>query len=384
MRLRTPLTFGLALTLAGSISGSPAARSAVDAAPASAPAPAAAAGTVPGAVAGAAFDSIGTLAFAPDGVLFAADTQAAAILALELGAGATKTAAGAADVPAIDQKIAALLGTDASTITVADMAVHPKTRNVYFSVMRGQGAGTAPALVRLDGAGTLDVVAFDSLKSAKAALPNAPAATPNERRNPRASSITDMAFVGGTLYVAGLSNEEFSSKLRAVPYPFTTMEAGTSVEIYHGSHGALETRSPVYAFVPYDVAGTPHIIAGYLCTPLVKFPVASLTQGGKVRGTTIAELGNRNRPIDMIVYTQKGQDYLLMSNTSRGVMKIAAAAFAAAPGIDAPVPDKAGVAYETIASLKGVEQLDRFDDTRAIVLARAEGGALSLQTVPLP
>lgn len=386
MRLRTSVTFGLALMLAAALYGRPAARTAAAAAaPTAAPA-VEAMGVVPGAVPGAAFESIGTMAFAPDGVLFAADTQAAAIYALDLGAAASSGTPGAKDVPAIDQKIAALLGTDAASITVGDMAVHPKTHHVYFSVTRAQGAGAAPALVRLDGAGTLAVVPFDSVKSAKATLPNAPVATPGERRNPRAQSITDMAFVGGKLYVAGLSNEEFASKLRAVPYPFSSVEAGTSVEIYHGSHGAIETRSPVYAFVPYDVAGTPHIIAGYLCTPLVKFPVSSLMQGGKVRGTTIAELGAGNRPIDMIVYTQGGQDYLLMSNTNRGVMKIPTANFATAAGIEALVQGKAGIDYETIASLKGIEQLDRLDERRAIVLAReaGAGSALNLQAVPLP
>ncbi len=85
-----------------------------------------------------------------------------------------------------------------------------------------------------------------------------------------------MAFVDGRLIVAGLSNEEFASKLRSVPYPFSTVEAGTSVEIYHGNHGALETRSPIFAFAPYRIGSTPHLIAGYLCTPLVKFPVAAL------------------------------------------------------------------------------------------------------------
>ena len=54
----------------------------------------------------------------------------------------------------------------------------------------------------------------------------------------------------------------------------------------------------------------------------MKFPVASLKPGAKIVGTTIAELGAGNRPIDMIVYKKDGKEFLLMSNTSRGVMKI--------------------------------------------------------------
>jgi hypothetical protein len=54
----------------------------------------------------------------------------------------------------------------------------------------------------------------------------------------------------------------------------------------------------------------------------VKIPVSELKPGAHVKGTTIAELGNRNRPLDMIVYQKDGKDYLLLANNSRGVMKI--------------------------------------------------------------
>jgi hypothetical protein len=330
----------------------------------------------------AVMQSIGPLTFGPNDVLFAADTQGAAIYALELGASAQGGAPGAKDIPQIDQKIAALLGTEAAAIRVTDLAVHPATTNAFIAVMRGQGADAKPALVRVDGSGALTVVDLAALKSTKAELANAPAATTG-RRNPRADAITDMSFVNGKLIVAGLSNEEFASKLRTISYPFAAVEAGTSVEIYHGNHGQFETRSPVYAFVPYTVGGQPHLIAGYLCTPLVKFPVASLTGTQKVVGTTIAELGAGNRPIDMIVYKKDGAEFLLMSNTSRGVMKISTAGFGSAAPITSRIGGTAGVTYETIAGMTGIEQMDLLDAQRSIVLARASG-ALNLQAVPLP
>jgi hypothetical protein len=336
--------------------------------------------------AAAGLQSIGPLAFGPDGVLFAADRQGAAIYAIDLGQQAGGGQPGAKDVAGIDQQIAGMLGTDAKEVQITDLAVHPKTRNAYISVMRGTGADAKPALLRVDGAGKISVVTLDGLKLTKAVLPNAPnAAAPGQQRNPRMESITDMAFVDGKLVVAGLSSEEFASKLRTIAYPFASVEAGTSVEIYHGNHGAYETRSPVISFVPYKLGNTPHLIAGYTCTPLVKFPVSSLAPGAKVMGTTIAELGNRNRPTDMIVYSKGGKDYLLIANTSRGVMKVATDGFATAPGITARVASETGgVGFEPVTSLKGVEQLDRLDDQRALVLARAEGGALSLQAVALP
>jgi hypothetical protein len=333
---------------------------------------------------GPAFASIGPLTFNADGTLFAGDAQNAAIFALDLS-NAAKGAAGAADVEGLDQKIAALAGTDAAQIAITDLAIHPRTKNAYVSVMRGQGAGAVAALFRVDGAGKIELVAFDGMKFSKVELPNPPVANPGDRRNPRPQSITDMAFVDGKLWVAGLSNEEFASKLRAIPYPFATVDAGTSVEIFHGNHGQLETRSPVFAFVPYSIGGTPHLVAGYTCTPLVKFPINSLKPGQKIVGTTIAELGNRNRPLDMIVYRKDGREFLLMANNSRGVMKIPTDPFATAAPITSPVKDSetAGVPYETVASMKGIEQLDKLDEQRGLVVAR-EGNTVALKAVALP
>jgi len=199
----------------------------------------------------------------------------------------------------------------------------------------------------------------------------------------RQQSITDLAFSDGRLYIAGLSNEEFASKLRSVKYPFAAADNGASVEIFHGNHGQLETRSPVYTFIPYTIDSKPYVIASYTCTPLVRFSMDSL-KGSKVVGTTIAELGAGNRPLDMILYKKDGKEFLLMSNNSRGVMKIPTAAFGSATPITEPVKSEtAGISYEKITSMTGVEQMDLLDAQRSIVLARTTGG-LNLSAVPLP
>jgi len=360
--MRFPLLkFAVVLAVVGATSWSPAAQR---------PAPAEAA---------LALQSIGPLTFGPNGVLFAADTQGASIYAFELG---TQTAApGVKDMDAVDKKVAALLGTDVKEITVTDLAVQPQTRNAFLSVMRGQGDNAKPVLLRVDGTGKMEVVSLDKVKFSKVAIPNAPGLG---NRNARTQSVTDMKFSDGRLYIAGVSNEEFASKLRSVPYPFATADNGTSVEIYHGNHRQLETRSPVYAFVPYTVNGEPSLIAGYLCTPLVEFPVSDLTPGKKVRGKTIAELGAGNRPLDMIVYKKDGKEYLLMSNNARGVMKIPTAGFGSAKPITAPVESEtAGIPYETITSMKNIEQLAKLDEQHSLVLARGNGG-LNMQALPLP
>ena len=309
-------------------------------------------------------------------MLFAADNQGAAIFALDLGAQANGGAPGTKSLDALDEKLAALLGTGAREIAITDLAVHPRTRNAYVSVMRGQGAGAAPALFRIDGAGQITDVSLQSLKFQNVELPNPPAANATARTNPRTQVVTDMAFADGRLWVAGLSNEEFASKLRAIPYPFATVDRGVSVEIYHGNHRAVETRSPVNAFVPYTLNNQQHLIAGYTCTPLVKFPISDLKPGDKVRGTTIAEFGAGNRVLDMIVYSKGEQEFLLTANNSRGVMKIPTNTFASATPITAPVTSETGgVPFEKVTSMTGIEQLDKLDDSNSIVIARTPPAA---------
>jgi hypothetical protein len=344
------------------------------------PAPA---GAATGTGTGPELASIGPIAFGPDGTLFLADNRAASIFALDTQALGRSGEPGAAAVDSVGQKVAAMLGTDGRSITITDLAVHPSTRNVFLSVARNGMTGGSPAVFRIDGAGAIELVGLERASYSRVTLPNPPRSLMG--RGARVDTVTDMALVDGRLWVAGLSNEEFSSKLRAIPYPFTRTDGGVSVEIYHGSHGAYETRSPVYTFVPYSIDGEPHLIAGYLCTPLVTFPLAALEAGGKIRGTTVAELGNMNRPLDMIVYRKDGRDFVLMSNNSRGVMKIPADAFRAAAAITAPVAGvRAGIRYETIAAMQNVDQLDLLDADRAVVLARRGDAALDLRLVPLP
>jgi hypothetical protein len=331
--------------------------------------------------------SVGPLAFGPDGVLFIADAKAATIVAVATGD--TKISGEQAlKVEGINQKIAALLGTAPDQILIVDLAINPLSRNAYLSVSRGRGPDAVPVLVRVKTDGKLEVLDLDKVKFSTAALPDAPVdklvGEGNRQSNPRNESITDIAFVDGRVLVAGLANEEFASALRAVPFPFRTVENGTSVEIYHGAHGRFETRAPVRTFAPFKLGKEDYLLAAYTCTPLVQFPVSDLKPGAKLKGKTIAELGNRNRPLDMIVYQRDGKTYLLMANSSRGVMKITTENIAAAESITAPVPDKQGLTYETIEGWTGVDQLDRFDTKQAIVVRRTEGGAMNLETLPLP
>ncbi len=322
--------------------------------------------------------SVGPATFAPEGILLVGDTQGATIFAIATG----DTSAGSPSQPLavekIDEKIAALLGTEAKQIAINDLAVNPETGSTFLTVSRGRGPDAAPVIIRVDSAGKVSEFPLKDVMFSQAAIPDAP--TDKGRQN----VTTDLQFTGGQVLVAGLSNEEFSSQLRVIPFPFVSVDKGASVEIYHGSHGRFETKSPVRTFAVFEIAGQPNVLAAYTCTPLVKFPLADLKPGSKIKGTTIAELGNRNAPLDMIVYKKDGKDYLLLANATRGVMKVDLAEVDKTSGIVDPIKTTAGLQYETIKELKGVNQLDRLDKEHALLLVRSDGGSLDLKAVNLP
>jgi len=312
------------------------------------------------------------LAFGPEGILFVGDPQGAAIVAI--GTGDTST--GGKDPVKVDKltdKIGGLLGTTGADVTINDFKVNPASGNLYFSVSRGKGTTAAPVIVKLDRAGKFTALELKDVPFASVKIPNA-----SEKK--REEAITGLAYADGKVLVAGLSNEEFASTLRSIPFPFKAADKGASVEIFHGAHGKLETNSPVRTFTLFDIAGKSNLLAAYTCTPLVRFPLDTLKPGEKVRGTTIAELGNGNRPLDMIVYQKGGKDYLLLANNKRGVMKIQLEGIEKIEPITKPAKPMSGTQYETIATLKDIVQLDKLDAERAVVL-NAEG---LLDTVPLP
>ena len=334
------------------------------------------------------FKTMGPITFGPDGILFVADTKSAAITAIDTGDKKASNRSKPLKVEGVNQKIAGLLGTSADQIMINDLAVNPISKNVYLAVSRGRGPEDPSVLVRVNNNGELEQVPLEKVPFSRAELPDAPIdgvqGDSRRRSNPRMESITDIEFFQDRVLVAGLSNEEFASTFRAIPYPFKQIEGGTSVEIYHGAHGRFETSSPVRTFVPFNIGNEPHLLAAYTCTPLVQFPVNQLKQGAKIKGKTIAELGNRNRPLDMIVYQKGGKDYLLIANSSRGIMKLDASQIEGAENITDRVEGTKGVGYQTVEQWTGIDQLAKLDSDQAVVLRRDDQGGLNIESLALP
>ena len=327
--------------------------------------------------------SAGPIAFGPDGILFVGDAKGATVFAI--GTGDTKGNPTKIDlnISGLNSKVAEVLGTNADKITINDLAVNPLTGNVFLSVTK---AGSA-ALVKISADGKLSQVGLQKVPMQKIELKNAPedkeVATKRGPANLRNSSITDLAYAEGKVYVSGVASGS-PSNVREMPFPFTDVNAGTSVEIFHGAHGRLEDNAVVRTFLPINIDGEASLLAGFTCTPLVKFPVNALKPGEKTRGTTVAELGNRNQPLDMIVYEKDGKTFLLMANSARGVMKITTEGITKNTGITEPVKTTtAGQAYETIKELEGVVQLDKLNSTHAVIVTSANG-SMDLRTIALP
>jgi hypothetical protein len=341
-----------------------------------------------------AIKSISAIAFGPDGILFVGDSKGATIFAI--GTGDTKGDASKAEfnVPGLNSWIAPLFETAADNIVINDLAVNPMTGNVFVAVMKGKGADATPAIVRVGASETGSVKITDlplkKIPFLQAVLPDAPEDKEVTRggrsQNPRNEAITDLAYAEGKVFVSGTAAAASPSSVHQIPFPFADGVQGASVEIYHAAHARSEDAATIRTFVPLNIGGEPSLLAGFTCTPLVRFPIDSLKPGTKTKGTTVAELGNRNKPLDIISYQKDGKTFLLMANSARGVMKISTENIAKNEGLTTPVTGggTAGQPFETIKEWDGVIQLDRLNDTHAVVLVQSSPTTQDLRTVALP
>jgi hypothetical protein len=350
--------------------------------------------------------SAGPITFGPAGILFLADNVDAKIVAVDVADPGGVASSAPFDLDDVDVRVGSLLGRDPGDVVIRDLAVHPSAPAVYLSVQRGRGDDGQAVLVRLDALdGSMSDVPLVDVPVAEVALADAPGEDDGRvditlalredegeevrvgertirilRRPIRTSTVTDMAYIDGYLLVAGLSNEEFSSKLRRIPFPFTgapSAVADANLEIFHVSHGKWETAAPIRAFVPYQ--GGRSVLASYACTPVVHFPLADLRPGVKTVGRTVAELGAMNQPLDMVSYLHAGEEYLLVANSSHGLVKIACR------DIDDQAPltepgQPVGVPRET-EDLPGVTRLATLNDSYVLALRGDADGRQHLRSL---
>ena len=317
------------------------------------------------------------LTFGPQGILFIGDSKNASVFALDTK-DTKKTKAKAFEVKNLDEKIAAALGTTKEDINITDMAVNPLSKKLYLAVQLANGT---PVLLKLEGS-NLQAVPLTNVSYSSVMLNDAPAADAKDQRGRplRVTSISDIGYTDGKLLVSGISNKEFSSSFRSIPFPFTNTQEAATLEMYHASHGRYETTSPIRTFTTGAVNGKQYLIASYTCTPLVLFPLDELKAGTHIKGRTIAEMGNMNTPVDMIKLNEGGVDYLVLANDRRPVAKMPYSGVEAFQGtLTEQVSATAGVDFSKLP-LEKVVQLDKLDDNRAVLLQKKADGALDLWT----
>lgn len=325
--------------------------------------------------------SISALTFGPDGILFIGDSKSATVFAIDTKDIEKVEKATAIEVKQIDQKVAAALGTDVKNISFQDLAVNPLSKKIYCAIQLNDGT---PALLKIEGE-KITSVNLKEVSYSSMALTNAPAEDAKDQRGRplRVSSISDMGFGDGKVFVSGLSNQEFSSTFRSIGFPFTKQQDQASLEIYHAAHSQYETNSPIRTFTVSEINGKKYLIASYTCTPLVLFPLEDLKPGTHVKGRTVAEMGSGNSPIDMITLKKGGESFLLMANSSRPVFKVKYKSIEAFQGsLTTPVPESFATAGVDFVSLPvmNVLQLDKLDDSQFILLQRKTNGDLDLWT----
>lgn len=355
-----------------------------------------------GAVSAQSLSSAGALAFDTGNTLFVGDAKAGLVHAFDLTdaltdqadyqLGRAQTFEGRTIFNNLDVEIAALLGVEAADIAINDMVVHKPTKQILLSVHRGHGPDAEAVVIAVNN-GALELVDLASADHSSMSVGPVPTAETLEFGQPlNTLAITDIDYYNGELFVAGVSNEEFSSKLRRIPFPFTNEISTSSIEIWHAVHAQYETRAPIITQTIVELDGEPTLIAIYACTPIVRIPLAELTDGAEVRGTMIGEMGFGNTPLDIVPYVNgwDGTSNVVVTNTNRSAASINLEAIASADAM----PHGEGV--QNVFSVEGVYQfplpmsgtlhLDTLDETYALVVRHSPEDVRNIQlhTVPMP
>jgi hypothetical protein len=336
--------------------------------------------------------SIGALAFSPGGVLFFADDQAGAVYGVDLGEKPGPKAA-PARVPDLGATLAARMGTTPAGIQIKDIAVSPVSHSVYISVRKTDGANQNPAdpanyaLFAVSPAGRVTPVDLTGKPFGRAAVSGTQAFG---RRDGNPRIISDIAYAQGRVLAAAVSTEQFASNLVSVPVPFRQDGVERyATSIYHVSHKKQETASPIQTLTVYRDGDKEFLIGAYICTPVVRFNLEDLKPGQTVTGTTVAELGSGNQPMDMIAYGKPGAQSLLLNNSAFGILKVDAKIAKETSAVNEMTTADRGrggstpyPGIEPIEALKGAKAYAAAGET-LVVVKPVEGG-MALEPMPLP
>jgi len=310
------------------------------------------------------------LKFDPQGILYAADAKNDRLLGLAIEEKEGK--ARAVKIDNLSEQLAKALDAGADPVTVHDVAVHPVSHTVFLSASKKGGGGTL--LFRVAGDNKLEKVDLSSLKTTSVALP-------------AGARPFDVAVTSKDVVVSSMNRDKtFGSALHRISLPLKEGGVATAeTEIYHTSHKKWETKAPLVAMAGFSSGGQDYVVGSTACTPVVRIGVSDVADKKKVQTSTIVELGSRNAPVSMLVYTKDNQQSLLVTNNKEGAYKVAQPILAETAKLNEKAVNRgAGVAIETVDAWKGAKKSAILDGTSAVVVRDGGDGTLSLQTLPLP
>jgi hypothetical protein len=254
---------------------------------------------------GLEFTSVGKISFGPDGMLLVSDPRSSSVVAIDTEEGGPVNKL-SSRIDNIEGKLAEAAG--AESVLIVDMAVNPLSGTSWFAVTKRPG--NAPAIMTVAGNGKVSVADLSQRPYVRMNLPTS--------ENAQLRNVTDLAWGGDTVIVAGQSSEEFANKIYQIPAP---LEHGVnarfaSAETYHVAHKRWETKAPIQSFIPWEEDGDFYVVGAFACTPIAKFPISDIESGSQIKGTSVVELGSGNRPRDMFTYKKDGEEWLV-TNTQR-------------------------------------------------------------------
>ena len=145
----------------------------------------------------------------------------------------------------------------------------------------------------------------------------------------------------------------------------------------------------------------PCVLGAFACTPLAKFPLKDLASGANVRGTSVVELGSRNRPLDVFAYTS-GKSSWIVTNTLRSKEPFFGPSKYWGVRVSVDLLSRNDPAQtnqnairrkvnqgettegiEVLEALQGAAQIDKLSDQQMVVL-RESGDKLRLELCKLP
>jgi len=244
-------------------------------------------------------ESITAIAFGPNGALLLGDSKGSQLVAID-----TKDVKSrpwkATSIEKFNEKVADKLGTTADKVEFGGLAVNRASGTAYVIVKHGGKA----TVVTVNGDGKIGEVVLEKVDHVAVPLPKG------------TTQITDVAWTKDRILVGGLSNEKFKAKIFSIPTPLdpANKAKGFSTETYHVAHGRWETSAPMTTLIPYESGGKKYVVGAFACMPLVRYPLVDVKEDGKVKGSSVIELGNGNRPQGMFAYDKGGKSYLLINN----------------------------------------------------------------------